>query len=77
MIGAAMPGRFAIAGLGVIRLDEFPFFHSDIVGCKSSDVHVGMRVRAVFESVDAETVVPRFTPDATQPQRGCVTPLAR
>ena len=47
----------------VVKLDEGPFFHTDIVGCAPSDVRVGMRVRVVFESVDDETVIPHFTPD--------------
>lgn len=48
--------------LAVVQLDEGPFFHTDIVGCAPSDVHVGMRVRVVFESVDDDTVIPHFTP---------------
>jgi uncharacterized OB-fold protein len=51
---------FAIA---VIRLDEGPFFHSDIVGCDPADLRVGLRVRATYERVDAETVIPHFTPE--------------
>jgi uncharacterized OB-fold protein len=47
----------------VVRLDEGPFFHSDIVGCPAADVHVGMRVRAMYDALDADTVIPRFTPD--------------
>jgi hypothetical protein len=52
--------------LAVIRLDEGPFFHSDIVGCDPGELRVGLRVRAVFERVDAETVLPHFTPDAAR-----------
>jgi uncharacterized OB-fold protein len=54
----------------VVKLDEGPFFHTDIVGCAPSEVHVGMRVHVVFESLDEQTVIPHFTPtppsDATQ-----------
>lgn len=46
----------------VVKLDEGPFFHTDIVGCAPSDVHVGMRVHVVFESVDDDIVIPHFTP---------------
>jgi len=53
----------------VVKLDEGPFFHTDILGCPASDVHVGMRVRVVFDTIDpaagdaAGTVIPHFTPD--------------
>ena len=48
--------------VAVVRLDEGPFFHSDIVGCPASDVHVGMRVRVMYDPVDDEHVIPRFEP---------------
>ena len=50
--------------VAVVRLDEGPFFHTDIVGCPAADVHVGMRVNVVFDDIDDETTVPHFTPDA-------------
>ena len=50
--------------LAVVRLDEGPFFHTDIVGCEPDEVHVGMRVQVVFDAVDAETAIPRWTPSA-------------
>jgi len=46
----------------VVQLEEGPFFHSDIVGCDAADVHVGMAVEAVYDALDDETVIPRFTP---------------
>jgi hypothetical protein len=49
--------------LAVVRLDEGPFFHSDLVDCDLDDVHVGMRVRVTFDAIDDETVIPRFVPD--------------
>ena len=52
--------------VAVVRLDEGPFFHTDIVGCAPDAVRVGLRVRAVFDAVDADTVIPRFTPIATE-----------
>ena len=55
--------------LAVVKLDEGPFFHSDLVGCGPAQVHVGMRVRVVWDRIDAETVIPRFTPDAERRQR--------
>jgi uncharacterized OB-fold protein len=49
--------------VAVIKLDEGPFFHSDILNCRLEDIHVGLRVRVVFEDVDDETVIPHFTPE--------------
>ena len=49
--------------LAVVQLDEGPFFHCDIVGCDPQDVHVGMRVAVVFDAIDDDTVIPRFTPE--------------
>jgi len=60
---AAFAGRLPYV-LAVVRLDEGPFFHTDIVGCAPDDVVVGMRVEAVFDAIDGETVIPRFTPAA-------------
>jgi uncharacterized OB-fold protein len=47
----------------VVKLDEGPFFHTDILDCAADDVHIGMRVRVVFESLDDDTVIPHFTAD--------------
>ena len=49
--------------IAVVRLDEGPFFHSDIVGCDPADVHVGMRVHVEFHTLDDVTVIPHFAPD--------------
>jgi uncharacterized protein len=49
--------------IAVVRLDEGPFYHSDIVGCPAAEVHIGMRVRVVYDALDADTVIPRFTPE--------------
>ena len=49
--------------VAVVRLDEGPFFHTDVVGCDPAAVHVGMRVHAVFDDLDDEATIPRFTPD--------------
>ena len=47
----------------VVKLDEGPFFHTDILDCAADDVHIGMRVRVIFESLDDDTVIPHFTAD--------------
>ena len=46
-------------------LDEGPFFHSDIVECDPSTVHVGMTVEVVYDRIDDDTVIPRFRPATT------------
>jgi uncharacterized OB-fold protein len=56
--------------LAVVQLDEGPFFHSDIVGCDPADVHVGVRVEVVFDRVDDDTVIPRFTPVREEREQG-------
>jgi uncharacterized OB-fold protein len=48
--------------VAVVRLDEGPFFHTDLVGCPPEAVSIGMRVRVVFEDV-GDATVPHFTPD--------------
>lgn len=47
--------------LAVIRLDEGPFFHSDLVGCAPDEVHVDQRVELVWDD-DAVVPIPRFAP---------------
>ena len=49
--------------IAVIILDEGPFFHSDLLDCEVDDVHVGMRVQVVFETLDDHTAIPHFRPD--------------
>jgi uncharacterized OB-fold protein len=51
--------------LAVVKLEEGPFFHSDIVGCDPATLHIGMPVAVVFDAIDDETVIPRFTPTAS------------
>lgn len=48
--------------LAVVRLDEGPFFHTNIVGCDPADVTVDMRVEVVFERRDDGVVLPMFSP---------------
>jgi uncharacterized OB-fold protein len=48
--------------IAVVELDEGPFFHTDIVDCEPDDVYVDLPVEVVYETVDADTVIPRFRP---------------
>lgn len=49
--------------VAVVKLDEGPFFHSNIVDCSWQDVQVGMRLRAVMQPHDNGMVIPYFTPE--------------
>jgi uncharacterized OB-fold protein len=60
---AALAERIPYA-LAVVKLDEGPFFHTDIVGCEPSEVHVGMRVEVVWDRLGDDVVIPRFAPGA-------------
>jgi acetyl-CoA acetyltransferase/uncharacterized OB-fold protein len=57
---AAYPPPFVVA---IVAIDEDPRLRltTNIVGCEPDGVHVGMRVRAVFEGVD-DVWIPLFEP---------------
>jgi uncharacterized OB-fold protein len=44
----------------LVALDEGPRMISNVVGCPSSDVRVGMPLEVVFEDVSAEITMPKF-----------------
>jgi uncharacterized OB-fold protein len=47
----------------LVQLDEGPRMFSNLAGAAAADVHVGMRVEALFEPVPGtDVVVPRFAP---------------
>ena len=50
---------FAVA---VVKLDEGPFFHTNILGCAAGDVHVGMTVEGVIEPAGQGLTLPMFRP---------------
>jgi len=45
-----------------VRLDEGPFFHTDIVGCAPSEVAIGLPVEVMFEEAAEGWVLPHFRP---------------
>ena len=49
--------------VAVIKLDEGPFFHSNISGSAPDDVAVGIRVKAKMQPLDAGIVGPVFEPE--------------
>jgi uncharacterized OB-fold protein len=48
--------------VGVIKLAEGPFFHSNVLGCTPDEVKVGMSLRARMESHESGLTVPIFYP---------------
>ena len=54
----AFPAPYVVA---VVRLDEGPFFHTNIVGCEPTELYVGMAVAVTFEGGDGRPM-PFFRP---------------
>lgn len=48
--------------VAVIRLEEGPYFHSNVVGCAPDAVEVGMPVTVQFEEIDEGAWLPLFRP---------------
>lgn len=44
----------------VVKLAEGAKMISNVVGLRPEQIHIGMRVRAVFEDVSAEVTLPKF-----------------
>jgi uncharacterized OB-fold protein len=60
---ASMKGRVPYV-VGVIQLDEGPFFHSNVVGCPLERLAVGQPLRATMIEHESGLVVPVFRPIA-------------
>ncbi len=50
--------------VGVVKLDEGPFFHSNVVDCAPEDVAVGMPLEVVMAAHPAGLTLPMFRPIA-------------
>ena len=48
--------------VGVIQLDEGPFFHSNVIGCAIEAVRIGMRLKARMVPHESGLTVPIFHP---------------
>lgn len=59
---AAMHDRVPYV-VAVVKLDEGPFFHTNIIGCDTGDVHVGMRVALSARAEVAGLALPVFKPE--------------
>jgi uncharacterized OB-fold protein len=46
-----------------VKLDEGPLLISNIVGCTNDEIYVGMPVSVVFEDINEEITLPKFTPE--------------
>ncbi|RFU37133.1 hypothetical protein DZF91_34495 [Actinomadura logoneensis] len=64
-----VPGRTPPYAVAVVELEEGVRIVGDIVGCEPSEVEVDMPVRVLFQHMDDELVLPRWTPaDAPEPE---------
>jgi uncharacterized OB-fold protein len=50
----------------IVELEEGPRMHTHIVGCDSSDIHIGMPVEVVFDRINDEISLPKFRPIASR-----------
>jgi uncharacterized protein len=48
--------------ISVVELDEGPRMVSNIIGCKFTDVKIGMKVEVLFEDVTENISLPMFKP---------------
>jgi uncharacterized OB-fold protein len=48
--------------IAVVELAEGPRLVTNVVGCPVDDVHIGMRVRPVFDRAGDDVTILRFTP---------------
>jgi len=48
--------------VGVVQLDEGPFFHTNIIDCGYDEVEVGMRLTAVMTEHENGMTIPVFQP---------------
>jgi uncharacterized OB-fold protein len=46
----------------IVELDEGPMFPTSIVGVDPEQVHIGMRVKILYDDVTPEITLPRFEP---------------
>ncbi len=72
---AWMPGPELPFVVAIVEIEEDPRIRltTNIVGCKPEEVHVGMRVRVVFEhhaDADGDVWIPLFEPDPNVRGRG-------
>lgn len=49
--------------VALIELDEGVRLASNLVGCATSDVSAGMRVKVCFDDVTPDTTLPKFRPE--------------
>jgi uncharacterized OB-fold protein len=44
-----------------IELDEGPIMMSNVVGCKNEDIYINMPVKVIFDDINDEVTLPKFT----------------
>jgi len=50
--------------LAYVELDEGPRLMTNVIDCEPDDVHIGMRVRAVFHDTGQGSAIYRFVPES-------------
>jgi uncharacterized OB-fold protein len=53
---------YVVAHITIDGTEDQVIMISNVIGCASEEVRVGMRVRAVFEDVTPEVTLPKFRP---------------
>lgn len=48
--------------VGVIKLDQGPMFHSNVIGCELVQLQVGMRLQPVMQRNEQGMTIPLFQP---------------
>jgi uncharacterized OB-fold protein len=48
--------------VAVVKLEEGPFFYTDLLGCDADSVAVGLPVEVEYEDLEDGTVIPHFRP---------------
>ncbi|MDO8636634.1 MAG: Zn-ribbon domain-containing OB-fold protein [Dehalococcoidia bacterium] len=51
----------------LIELDEGPMFGTQVIGCDTKEVYIGMPVEIVFEDITEEFTLPKFKPATKTP----------
>ena len=46
----------------IVELEEGPRLHTNLVGCRNDEIHIGLPVEVVFEKINDEVTLPKFRP---------------
>ena len=46
----------------IVELEEGPRLHTNLIGCRNDEIHIGMPVEVLFEKINDEVTLPKFRP---------------